>query len=419
MANIISRIFNKSSDLPKQLNRATIAKVSMMQMRQDAQTRKDAIQEASDAYRPYRVKMQRLYLNTAENGHIHACIERRKDLTMLRKWKFTDLNGKENEKIGEMFNGKQWFESVISNSLDALFYGYSLIWLGNITNNEFVDTEIEKRWNVNPDAKLITPYEYGYYGVDFINDKQYCNSYIYVDTPHNQGVSKCGFGLFYILSTYEILCRNVLGLNGDYVEVNVVPIRQIKTTKTEEAERNELYEAGISIASNGLILTDHTDDLILHQNNNGTGYIAFDNFEKRLESQISKLILGHADAITSIPGKLGNDSEQSPASIALRDKQTKDGRFIENVVNQQLLPKMRALGFAIPEGITAELMNDNEDVDIANNITDLAVKMKQAGLQMDANYFTGKTNIPISSVEAPKQVKQPDSITNKLKEIYG
>ena len=63
----------------------------------------------------------------------------------------------------------------------------------------------------------------------------------------------------------------------------------------------------------------------------------------------------------SIAGKLGNDSADSPAQMALRDKQTNDGEFIINIVNNLLIPKLGLRGFNIPEGITASLLNDNEE----------------------------------------------------------
>lgn len=428
-----SRIANRiNTSIKKKGNRASIAAVQMTRIRQDAETRRQAMIEAELAYFPHRVKLQRLYLNTAENGHIMACIERRKDLTLLRKWEFTSPGGTVDDNVTQLFfnidakgnlTKKEWFNNFLSFTLDAIYYGYSLIFLGDIENNEFVGTEVVKRWNVSPDRLIVSHFEYMTTGTSFVDDQAVAGFHVYVPTPNKIGTSNCGFGLYYELSVYENLLRNLLGFNGDYIEVNIAPFRQIKTYKTEEAEREELFRTALNMASNGVALTDPEDEIIFHPSGgSGTGYNAYDQFEKRLEAKISQLILGHADAISSIPGKLGNSKEKSPAEKALEDKQTKDGEFVLAIVNKVLFAKMRALGFNIPDGTTACMLNDNEEVDNANNVADLAVKMLSGGLQMDRKYFTDKTNIPVAEPTSPivplKQNITP-KIANRLKEIYA
>lgn len=429
--NIINRIANKIGFEPKKGNKAYTAPTTMSRIRQDAKTRLDAIAEAELPRYPYRVKLQRLYLNTGENGFVKACVERRKNLTLLRKWKFETPAGEADAKTLSYFFDidkkgnlvkKQWFNNFISYVLDAQYYGYTLIFLGDIENTEFKGTEVIKRWHVSPDRLVVSRYEYIAVGDKFTEDENLKDFHVYVDTPNHIGTSKCGYGLFYEVSVYENLLRNVLGLNADYCEVNIAPFRQIKTIKTEEAERNEIFQAAINMASNGVALTDPEDEIIFHPTGSGTGYNAFDLFDKRLKAEVSQLILGHADAMSSIPGKLGNDGGESPAQQALEDKQTIDGEFVTPIVNKLLFAKMRALGFPLPEGLTASLQNDNESVENANNIIAQAKEMKSGGLQMDPAYFTAQTNIPVVAIvpDVPAKGNNLSSkIENRLKEIYG
>jgi len=171
------------------------------------------------------------------------------------------------------------------------------------------------------------------------------------------------------------------------------------------------------MASNGVILTDHNDDIILHTSNGGTVYQAYDLLEKRLESKVQQIILGHQDAISSTAGKLGNAHEGSPAEAALMDKQTIDGEFITGIVNQHLIPKMRALGFIIPEGVTATLMDDNEMNRISEKYATIGEQMKRAGMQISYEFFEEKTGIP---VQEQVQTPQPtNNITNRLRELYS
>jgi hypothetical protein len=67
------------------------------------------------------------------------------------------------------------------------------------------------------------------------------------------------------------------------------------------------------------------------------------------------------------------------------------------------------------------MMNDSEEVDNANTIADLSVKIKQGGLQMDGKYFTEKTGIPLAEivVPTPNATTFPAKIQNKLNKMYS
>lgn len=405
----------------------------VLRIRQDAQTRREAIEEAERVYFPYRYKMQRMYLNTAENGHITGLVERRKDLTLLRKWEFINaVTGEIDQATTDIFcytvndqtKQKKWFSEFVSAALDALFYGYTLVYLNDLVNGEFPKMKVVPRWYVSPDRKELMSYPNMPTGMKFEEEEEFRDWYVYIDTPNEQGVSPCGMGLYLKLSIYEIFARNLLGFNGDFVELFAQPFRVGTTSKTEGPERDAFEAAIRDMGSAGYMIKDSMDDAVefLESSLGGTGYQGYDNFEARLEKAMSKIVLGHPDAMASVPGKLGNDSADSPAQQALRDKQTKDGEFITQVVNHLLFPRLRALGFSIPDGVVAQLKNDNEEVDNANNVSDLAVKMMQAGLQMDAAYFTEKTGIPVADKAAPTPQTAkviPASISNKLKNFYG
>lgn len=408
----------------KQARQASLSRQQLNRIRQDAATRRAAIEEAERDFNPFRVKLQQMYLNTSENGHITGCIERRKDLTLLRKWEFIRPDGRPDEAttsifcnvIKEQAHNKKWFSELIGHTLDAIYYGYSLIHLGDIVRGDFPNLSSVRRWRVSPDRLIISHYPYNYTGDNFADDPLR-PWYVWVPTPSDHGVSTCGYGLFYKLSMYEIFARNLLGFNGDFVELFAAPFRVGTTQKTEGPER-DAFEASVrDMANAGYLIKDSLDDTIefMESSLGGTGYQGYDNFEARLQKAMSTMILGHPDAINSVPGQLGNNNEESPAQLALRDKQSKDGTFVMQVVNNELIPKLRILGFRIPEGVVAVMKNDNEDVDNADNVADLAVKMKQGGLQMDPKYFQTRTTIPvIQQVPTP-----PAPVTAKLKNLYG
>ncbi len=403
-----------------------ITPVQMQRIRHDVQLWREAVAEAEQAYYPHRVKMQRLYMDTILNGHVESCIKRRKNLTLLKGFKLCSATGDENEKLTELLN-KKWFFEFVSHALDSIFFGYSLISLGSIANDEFPEITIVRRFNISPDRLNVTAYVYSLSGENFL-DEPFRNWHVWATTPTDVGISPVGYGLLYKVAMYEILCRNVLGFNADAAELYGMPMRVGKTNKTDIVERDLFFNAMLQMGNAGAILMDTMDELeLVETKSSGQGYKIYESLEKRCEQKISKLILGHADAMDSIPGKLGGgNGDESPVAVALNDIQTVDCRFVEHIVNTDLLPKMRILGFNIPDDIHFEFKNDTEREqlrereDASNKITaDIALVMKNAGLSMDPGYFQERTGIPTSAIQAPEPVAPfSNDIKNKLDKLY-
>ena len=405
-----------------------IAPVQLQRIRQDIQTHRDVITESENVWFPHRVKAQRLYIDTINNPHVSACLERRKDLTLLRKWEFVDRKGNIDQKTTDYFmdtvkgqsQNKQWFNNFLNYAWDSIPFGYSLIALGDIVNDEFPNITTIKRWNISPDRLNVTNFTYSISGALFM-EEPYKNWHVYVKTYNDIGTSQSGYGLLYKVALCEIFLRNLLSFNGDFVELFAQPYRVGKTTHQAGSKEYEaLADSLQNMGSAGWAITDLQDEIAFIESSlGGTGFQGYDNFEMRLEKKISKLILGHADAIDSVPGKLGNSTKKSPAEIAMEDKQTKDGSFIANVINNGLLVNMRSLGFSIPDDTKAVLKNDAEIMETNNAIIAQAVQMSLGGLIMDGKYFTEQTGIPVAAPVVPPKPNFEPSIKNKLEKIYN
>lgn len=421
----VKNLFNYQSIFQPQENNSKnlgskVMPLQLQRIKQDTLTWREGIEEAERAYVPFRVKMQETFVDTILNGHVSACIERRKDLTLLRDWQILNADGTPNEDVEKMLNSA-WFNKFMSFSLDTIFFGYTLVSLGDIKDGKFEDIEVIKRWNVSPDRKVVSAVPYDVNGVSFEAD-EFKNWHVYIKTVNDIGSSKCGFGLLYSVALYEIFLRNILGYNGDYVELYSQPYRIGKTNKTQGIERDTFEDAVANMGSAGYAILDAQDDSIefLETQLGGTGYKGYADLEQRIEKKISKLILGHADALDSTAGKIGaSQGEESPTAQALNDKQAKDGVFITDVINCELLPRLRNLGFAIPEDVTFEFKNDSEQNENNYNLVSLAVQIKQAGLQMDKDYFEEQTGIKLFDLPAVASSPAPSqSVKNRLESLY-
>ena len=420
---------NKSKEKVEKDLRNYITPVQLQRVRHDVQMWRDAVIEAESAYFPHRVRMQRMYIDTILSGHTLACVNRRKELTLLRDYEFK-IGEEKDEATTELFK-KSWFNKLIEYVLDAKFYGYTLIALNDMVDGAFPKITIIRRANISPDRLNVTSYIYSISGAQFL-DEPYLDWHVWVPTPTEIGVSDCGYGLLYSVAIYEILCRNLLGYNSDAAELYGMPSRIGTTSKTDELERGQFEAALRDMGSAGYILKDIQDDVeLLETKGNGQGFKIYPDLEKRLESKISKIVLGHSDALDSTPGKLGGNQggEESAQALALRDKQTSDGSFVEDIINSVVIPKLRVLGFTIADKAVFKFSNNQELAEIrqredaSNKVTaDIAYVMKQAGLKMDAAYFEERTGIKTTEaeeVEATGSIPFNADVKNRLKKLYG
>src|SRR5579862_8081706 len=256
----------KSGDVRKNLT-YYITRVQFQRIRQDIQSWRKALQQAEQMFYPYRAEMQRIFMDTVLNEHIAACMERRKNLTLLRDFKICDEKGNEDENLKKLFrnatqtNNNNWFDQFLGYTLDARFYGYTLISLGDLIRNAFPKISIIRRENISPDRENVTSLPVMIGGINF-NDPQYRPWHVWVTTPGETGRETCGYGLLYKVAKAEIFLRNNTSFNADFNEVFGQPIKKMTTNKTGD-ERDAAEESLKAMGSQSYIVVDEDDKLEL------------------------------------------------------------------------------------------------------------------------------------------------------------
>ena len=421
---------------PRNLNRYR-GPVQLIRIKVDTSIWRSAIAEAERPLPslPYRVQMQQIFIDTILNGHVSACVQKRKDLTLLKDFHICDENDVTDEAATALLQ-TDWFALMRNYIHDAQYYGYSLITFGDMIEGGFPNVQITRRADVSPDRLNLASFMYIPTGIEFMKPP-YCDWSLYVPTPSENGVSKCGYGLLYKVALYEIIMRSLIGWNTDYTERFGMPTTIIKTVKDDEEERGKAEEAAQKLGSSGYMILDINDEFEFAETKGGqgTGWQSYDNLEGRCKKTISFLILGHEDAASSQPGKLGGsqqgkgnqDQDSSPIGQALAACESKDARFEENIINNHLIPKLIALGVPLPLGKKYKLKNDKErelqdkkEAQKAQDWANVAVAMSQGGLKMDANDFTEKSGVKATEViEPPAPTPFSNNLKAKLRNTYG
>lgn len=413
---------------------------------------RDCIKEIENPIYPFRVKTQRMYMDVVINPYILALLDRCREVSLQRDLYIYQIkDGKKviSEGLSENLEHQDWFKTYMNYVLEAYWYGYSLISLGDFEDNAFSNISCIQRENIRTDTMnegvILNSLVYNIGGITVDTDDivGLCNHYI--PTKSSRGVSSCGYGLLYPISYNEIHIRHIVEWNVDNIEMYGMPIRKGFTNKTgDERKKFEMFLK--NAASNAYILLDKsTQDEVefVKTDGGGTGWKSYQDLEKRLKGVCSQLVLGHEDAMSSSAGKLGGNQSankdgfnESLIQQAINSKQITYGNFICNSINHTFAPKMRKLGGVlhskfiknlIPDGYYFGLQNDKEEEEVKRrvnsfrkNVADWANTLNTAGYNVDVTQLSDIMDLKLT-VEAPekKLIEEKKTETNIFKAEEG
>jgi len=152
-------------------------------------------------------------------------------------------------------------------------------------------------------------------------------------------------GKYNKISKMFILKRDCITFWSIYNELFGNPYRVTKTDITDEARRQNAIDAmeNMTSAAFSVVHTNDEVEFISNTGGSGNGFNTFQNFIDYANKEMSKAILGSTMVVE-------DGSSRSQADV--HDKNTKSfinsrAKWFENVVNNELIPRMYKLGFPI------------------------------------------------------------------------
>jgi len=363
------------------------------------ETYKLAVTRAESLTAPQRSELYKVYKNIELDAHLTAAVNQRKNLTLSKDFD-VKLNGEENEEL-EYIIKQKWFRDFIDYSLDAIYYGHSLIQFDSVVDNAFKSVELVPREYVKPEFHIVTNTYADLSGTDYL-EAPYNNWCIGVGKPRD-------LGLYMKAAPLVIWKKNALGAWSEFVEIFGSPIRIGKTDVRDEETRANMESMlkNMGVASYGVF---DTGDLIeLVESNRSDAYNVFDMMIQRCNSEISKLILGQT-------GTLDEKAYVGSAEVqerVLKNVAYNDEFFIEGVLNYQLVPMMTRLGI-FPEGVTISVKAEDDLTLIEQSKIDIEL-IKTGKFTFTPEYLDEKYGSEVIAVNDPTDVV---NIKNRLDNLY-
>lgn len=358
---------------------------------------RNALSAAENIINPYRSTLyNEIYEDILLDSHLTAVINSRKNKTLSKPFKICDKDGNEIPEKTRLFKTR-WFYDFMNYSLDSIFWGYSLICFDDIVDDSYKEVELIPRVFVKPEFHIVVKTPSDVTGIDY-REEPYHNWYIGVGHEYN-------LGLLNVVAPWVIYKRNVVAAWSDYSELFGMPIRIGKTNmKDFEARRSmETMLKQMGKAAYGLF--DPETSLEFIETSNSDSFNVYNELINLCNKEISKAILGQ-----TMTTEDGSSKSQAQVHQDVSDEYgEKDRRFIEFLINDDLIPRMVALGF--------DLKNCYFKFDYSDKLTlkdesELLVNILNTGkYDVDESYITEKYGIPV------KQVLQQSPIIPQIKNI--
>jgi hypothetical protein len=351
----IEDVQNVSKNIPtgQNIKQKVVVERELTRSAQNVNKWRTATITAESVINPNRTELYKIYKDVVLDAHLSALMNTIKLKVTSGDFDLCNADGTENEEASDLLNS-EWFTFYLEMFIESLFYGHSLIQLGGVKNDKFIDFELIPREHVRPEFQMVVPDQWTYAnnGVKY-NEPPYSDWIIEIGNRHD-------LGLLHKATPLVLWKKGVLGAWSHFSELFGTPLRVGKTNILDPNSRKNM-DAMLKNMGGSNYAVLNTDDVIeLVERSNSDSFQVFNAFIDRLNSEMSKLILGQTgttDEKSFVGSAQVHNDILATYITAIKSK-------IENHVTAVILPKMASFGM-IPQGLKFRWDNE-ESVSLLN-----------------------------------------------------
>lgn len=311
-------------------------------IRASLQDWQNAYEYAKDVDNPDRLELLEIFETVEIDTHVTAISE-----TVF--WGIASMDfsvkGKDKEadaELKELFQ-TAWFSDWLSIAIESIFWGFSGIQYGAIKDSKFSSIKSIPRYNIRPKQNGVV-----------WNQNEDKADVLFTDEPYKTWTSFIYPRLFadqYQLGKYNkiakwfILKREVTQFWAIFNEIFGHPFRVTKTDIKDNVRRANAISAmeAMTTASYGVIDLEDEIEFVTAGAGSGAGYKTFSDFIEVADKQMSKGVLGSTMV-------LDEGSSRSQGEVHMKNTNAfivGYASIIQNIINDELIPKMSKLGIQI------------------------------------------------------------------------
>lgn len=343
-----------------------------------------AWQVAINTERPDRKRLYDLYVDSEIDGHLSGAIGQRNGMTKQKSFRITDKNGNENKELSQIFEAS-WFRDLVDYALESIYWGHSLIELGNVVSDEngmrYDTVNLVPRTHVVPEYGLILRRE----------SDEMSSGISYRDEPLANWVIEVGkkdsLGLLLKATPHCISKRHSGAFWDQFEEIFGMPLRIAKSSSRDEKDRAKIEQMMTNLGAAAWALFPEGTEIELKESSRTDAYQVYDMRIERCNSELSKIVLCQTMTIDN-----GSSKSQSQTHLEVfKNLVSGDADMIRDVINDKLIPRMIVHGFPL-QGYRFDW---DEGIDINADTMQKVEQMLLDEYDIDPEYFVEKYNIKI------------------------
>lgn len=294
-----------------------------------------------------------------QDSHLRATIETLESQILGDRYMLARQNDKgkyvKDVKESQKIQGSQ-FDKMIRGVIEAKLYGYTLLEIipriDSVSGKLAEVNSIERR-NVLPDQGIVVKRQGMWLPHWNINSTGYRKHYILINTGE--------LGLFSattpLILAKKFTLANYVNFNHTYGQ----PIVHAKTVSESNADRKRLAQEIVDAAQNRVIVTGLDDEVDIKTFTMSNSEQIYTSLIQLVNKEVSNLILGSESMAGGMQSYVGSTKAHQDI---FRDRIEVYRRYIENVMNEQVLPRLVSIGY-IKAGLEFKYSNridmNNED----------------------------------------------------------
>lgn len=288
MKQYFSKVVDAKKSMPKSADIASkIDYFSLQAYKQDVSDWSDARQFALDPIVPDWTDYIRVLDDVMVDAHVSGIIRAIKKKVKSKDWYIYNADGSVDEDLSKIFRGR-WFKKMIDLIVEADFYPYSVIQLGDYDDGFDQLKEIKREYytpqhNQVKRSLYVSTGEHDKYSFDLEKLKDY---FIVVKSEEE-------LGLLDHVAPHALGKKHMLIYWWRYGEQYGLPFRIGKTDVDDNTRRAKLENAFTKMGNNMWMVTDLEDQVdLLSDSNKGGSVDVFLEAMKYSNNEISKNLAG-------------------------------------------------------------------------------------------------------------------------------
>ena len=295
-----------------------------------------------EAQNPRRRLLYNLYADVMLDGHVESVVSKRQDAVTAANWQFVDQEGKPVDEINDLIDSIG-FDELVREIVNAKFWGYSILeprfWRG-VDDSWEMSAGLLPRLHYFPEKGIVSRDSVGDDGVN-IRQGVYLKTVMEVGNINDMG-------LLVKAAPYQILKRGGVGDWAGFIQTFGSPIIDAVWDGMDEKQRTQLKEAFNEMGAGGQIIRPNGTEVTIIENKAKDTGDAHGNFNKFLNTEISKALLGTTE--TTEASNSSGYAQSKTHQEQDDDKHENDLTYVRKYLNSRFIRVLQAYGFDTQKG---------------------------------------------------------------------